>query len=66
MIVLEHYSGINRKSYDEQTAAIGSLVENLNGDYAADIATLGLEEWVTQLQSANVAFVVLMREPYSE
>jgi hypothetical protein len=66
VVVLEHYSGINRKSYDEQTAATSSLVEDLTGDYAADIATLGLEEWVAQLQSANEAFVALMRERYSE
>ena len=66
MVVLEHYSGINRKSYDEQTAALSSLVEDLTNNYAADISILGLEEWVTELQSANDAFVALMHERYTE
>jgi hypothetical protein len=66
MVVLENYSGISRKSYDEQTAAINSLVDDLNGNYAADIATLGLAEWVSALKAANDAFVALMHERYSE
>lgn len=65
-VALDHYGNINRKSYDEETAAINSLIDDLNKQYAADIATLGLEKWITELQSANNAFVALMQERYSE
>jgi len=65
-VALDHYGNINRKSYDEETAAIYSLVDDLNGKYADDVATLGLQEWVTALKAANDEFVALMQERYSE
>ncbi|HKK82155.1 MAG TPA: DUF6261 family protein, partial [Prolixibacteraceae bacterium] len=49
LVVIENYGDINRKSYDEQTAAINSMVKDLQTGYAGDIATLGLEKWVTEL-----------------
>lgn len=45
-VTLDHYGNINRKSYDEETAAINSLVADLNGQYATNVATLKLEDWV--------------------
>ncbi len=65
-ILLDRYGKINRKSYDEETAAINSLINDLNTDYSADVATLGIGEWIAELQSANNAFVALMQERYSE
>lgn len=65
-ILLDHFGNINIKSYDEQTAAITSLVNDLNNDYADDIATLGITGWVTELQNANNNFETLMKERYSE
>ena len=66
MVALDHYGNIGRKSYDEQTAAINSLVNDLNTGYAADVAALGIGDWVAELQSANAAFSALMQERYSE
>jgi hypothetical protein len=63
-IVVENYGNINRKSYDEQTAAINSMVKDLQTDYADDIATLGLEKWVTELAAANKNFEDLMQKRY--
>jgi len=63
-IVVENYGNINRKSYDEQTAAINSMVKDLQTGYAEDIATLGLEKWVTELAAANEAFEELMQKRY--
>lgn len=63
-IVVENYGNINRKSYDEQTAAINSMVKDLQTGYADDIATLGLEKWVTELAAANKDFEELMQRRY--
>jgi hypothetical protein len=66
MVALNHYGNIGRKSYDEQTAAINSLVNDLETQYAADVTALGIGDWVAELQSANAAFSALMQERYSE
>ena len=65
-ILLGHFGNINIKPYDEQTAAITSLVKDLNNDYAEDVATLGIAGWITELQNANNNFETLMKERYSE
>ncbi|MEZ5106439.1 MAG: DUF6261 family protein [Draconibacterium sp.] len=65
-VALEHYGNINTKPYDEQTAAINSLTTDLSNDYAADMATLGIDSWVTELQTANSNFENLVNERYSE
>jgi hypothetical protein len=65
-IAIEHYGNINGKTYDEQTAAINSLVEDLNTDYAADVATLGIADWITELQANNDSFEALMDQRYSK
>jgi len=64
LVVIENYGDINRKSYDEQTAAINSMVKDLQTGYAEDIATLGLEKWVAELAAANKAFEDLMQKRY--
>ncbi len=64
-VALDHFGNINTKPYDEQTASINTLVIDLNTDYAADIATLNLAEWITELQANNDAFEALMDERYS-
>lgn len=65
-VILDRFGNINRKSYDEQTAAINSLITDLNNGYADDVATLGIGDWLAELQAANNAFVELMKERYSE
>lgn len=65
-IVLDHFGNINTKTYDEQTAAIKSLIADLNGQYADDVATLRLDEWLTELQANNNAFEALMNERYTD
>lgn len=65
-IVIDHFGNINTKTYDEQTAAIKSLIADLNGQYADDVATLRLDEWLTELQANNNAFEALMDERYTD
>lgn len=66
MLLLGHFGNINAKSYDAQTASISALVNDLNTGYAADVATLKLEDWVAELQSNNAAFEALMDERYKD
>jgi hypothetical protein len=65
-VVLEQYGNIARKPYDEETAAIGKLVGEAGGALAADIATLGLTEWLAELNRRNQAFDALMKSRYTE
>jgi hypothetical protein len=55
-IVFDHYGNIARKSYDEETASIYNLIQEMNDVHAADIAILGLGEWVSRLDADNKAF----------
>jgi hypothetical protein len=65
-IVLDHFGNINAKSYNEQTAAVKTMIADLNTTYSADLATLNLGDWITELQANNNAFEELMSERYSE
>lgn len=65
-VVLDQYGNVARKSYDEETAAITKLVQEANGALRADIATLGLADWIAELDTRNKAFDALMKSRYSE
>jgi hypothetical protein len=65
-ITFDHYGNVARKSYDAETATIHNLIQELNGKHATDVATLGLGDWVTQLDADNRAFEALMNTRYSE
>ena len=65
-VALDHYGNINTKPYDEQTAAINNLVDELKTTYAADVAALNIGDWVVELQTANNSFEMLMQERYSQ
>ena len=65
-IVFDHYGNIARKSYDEETASIYNFIQDMKGSSAAEITTLGLGDWVTQLDSDNQAFEALMVDRYDE
>ncbi|MDR2652936.1 MAG: DUF6261 family protein [Prevotellaceae bacterium] len=65
-IALNHYGNIARKSYDEETASIYNFLQEMNGAYAADVATLNLTDWITQLDADNRAFDALQQARYTE
>ena len=56
MVELKGFGEINRKGYDAETAYITNLVQSLRGKLADDVATLGLTEWVEQIDRSNIAF----------
>lgn len=65
-VLLDRFGAINRKSYEAQTAATMSILDDLNKSYLSEVGALGLSEWLTELQASNEAFVVLMNERYTE
>jgi hypothetical protein len=65
-LVFDHYGNVTKKSHNEETAAINSLITDLNNDHAADVATLGIADWLTELKANNDAFDALMKSRYTE
>jgi hypothetical protein len=47
---------IERRAYEEESAAVKILVAELQSTYAPQISTLGLGVWVTEIAAAQTAF----------
>lgn len=65
-IVFDTYGNITRIAIAEQTASVSSLVNELQLNHAADIKTVGLEEWIAELKRRNESLIALMNERYAE
>lgn len=65
-VVTDTYGDISRKTYDEESAAINSLINEFSTAFAGDVAILGLGPWLTELQSRNRTFIQLMAGRYTE
>jgi hypothetical protein len=65
-VVFDHYGNLTTKPYDEETAAISSLITDLTTTYAADLATTQLTGWATELKANNDAFAELKKSRYTE
>ncbi len=61
-ILLDTYGKIYEKPYDKETIAIYDLIQDLNGEYAADASRIGLEDWIRELDSCNGQFEELKKE----
>lgn len=59
-VVINHFGNVRNKSYNEETATIHNFLQRLNTDCLADLATLGAEEWLEDLDAANKSFEALM------
>jgi hypothetical protein len=44
----------------------GHILQELRGKYAADVATVGIGQWVAELESRNKAFENLVKERFDE
>lgn len=64
--VLDNFGNIAMLPYDEESAALAHLLDDLEGDYASDLAITGLTEWVAELRSRNAAFNALIGIRYDE
>ena len=65
-IVFDTYGNLARKPHDEQTSGIYNLIQDLEGRYAADIAKIGANDWVTELNTRNTEYNELVRRRDAE
>jgi hypothetical protein len=65
-IVLDTYGNLASKPYDTETGGLISLINDFTTIYAADVATVGLTGWVTELGLKNKAFDDLKNNRYSD
>jgi hypothetical protein len=61
-LMLKRYGRVAHKPYDDEAGDVRTLLLQFAGDYAADVATLLLPDWVQELQAAFDEFEVLLRQ----
>jgi hypothetical protein len=54
---LREFGNIRRKAYEEESAAVQVLLDDLNGAYAPQASLVGLQAWMMELMEAEVAFI---------
>jgi hypothetical protein len=65
-LVLDSYGDLASRNYNAQTAAISKLVYELTMNYANEVATLGIGEWLAALKAQNDAFEAIMNARYTD
>jgi hypothetical protein len=65
-ILLDTYGNVAQKPLNEETSAIYNLLQELNGKYAPDVATVNIADWVTELAAENAEFEKLVKDRYDE
>ncbi|MDR2414583.1 MAG: DUF6261 family protein [Odoribacteraceae bacterium] len=66
-IIIDTYGSMERRTYDDESAAIHDLLTELaTTENAALVTLLGIGEWITQLTADNKRFFDLMHERYKE
>lgn len=60
-VVLDHYGDFRRKPYNEESAIVYNFVQALR-ERSAAMLTLGLEQWVAELEAANNGVVQRMAD----
>ena len=64
--VFDTYGNLAAKPFNEQSAAVINLLQELTGKYAGYCQTIGITEWVSALADANNAVIALMHDRYDE
>ena len=65
-IVFDTYGKAEQMPLNEQTSATYNILQELQGQYAADVETVGLTHWVAELQTRNETFEKLIKDRVSE
>jgi len=65
-VVLDTYGNLAIKPYDAETGGLNGLINDFTTTYAADVTTVGLAGWVTELKAKNKAFDDLKNHRYSD
>ncbi|MFZ4414452.1 MAG: DUF6261 family protein [Bacteroidales bacterium] len=66
IILWKTFGSITAKNYKKESGAVIKLITELEGNYAVDVAKLGLSEWLTELKDKNQAFDDLMNNRFEE
>lgn len=61
-LLFKWYGNLFGKSFDEETAAIKNLLDELRGKFVVDVSTVGITAWVDELEIHNRSFTSLMEE----
>jgi hypothetical protein len=56
-LLKQYRKSILRAAYVVESGATTNLIKDLRGKYAADVALLGVESWVDDLEAANLKFI---------
>jgi hypothetical protein len=65
-ILFDTYGNVASKPLNEETSAIYNILQELQGKYAPDVATVGISQWISELQTRNAAFENLVKERFDE
>lgn len=65
-ILLDKLGNVARKPYNEETAAISTLVQEAREKFAEDFNTIGLMEWIDNIDASNKTFAELTSNRYGE
>jgi len=65
-ILFDTYGNVSALPLNEQTSAVYNVLQDLQGKYAADVAAVGIGQWVTELQERNEAFKALRKDRFDE
>jgi hypothetical protein len=60
------FGNIAKKAYEEESAAVSLLLEELQTTFASQVTILGLDGWVTELAAALAAFEELLQMRFAE
>jgi hypothetical protein len=65
-LVFDRLGDVPHMGYSKEVTEVNKLVTTLNSQYAAQVTLLGLDEWITQLDSKCKTFVALMDQRTSD
>jgi hypothetical protein len=65
-ILFDTYGNVANKPLNEETSAIYNILQELKGKYTADVESVGITQWVTELETRNLAFEALVKERFDE
>jgi hypothetical protein len=65
-ILFDTYGNVVNKPLNEETSAIYNILQELKGKYTADAESVGLTEWVIELETRNQTFEALVKERFDE
>ena len=58
-VIFDHFGNFMDKPYGQESSDITNLVKEMNGNHAADVATVGLAGWLNALDTENNEFIAL-------